>query len=507
MLRPGDEPIPGYQLERFLGKGQFGQVWQSSSPGKTSLALKFLNLGGKEGWREFRSIQQIKGVRHAHLMPITALWLLDEDGKVLDDDLMASIASTPKNAATETLVVSPRESRSTEPAWLVVAQLLGDKTLADRLKEHQAEGHAGIPADELLTYMEEVAKGIDFLNSPQHDLGSGKVALQHCDIKPANILLMGGSVLICDFGVTRTLAGQSMSATATSMVGSPAYMAPECIEKKPSSASDQYSLAVTYYELRTGQLPFETLEYLDVLESHKRGKLKFADVPPAERKVLQRATSVNPKDRFNTTAEMVAELRRAVAGEPAPTKGRWPIVTVGALLVAAASLIGVAVNLIWNRPDGQQQGGGGVVAVTEWQLDVTPTDAEIILDGEALTSQPGGQYVLPVPVDQVQITVRRPPEYVERSQSFTHDELQQQPAQKLALRGNADYYSRRSEELRRAGDEQGAIEMLQQAISLDESLAKFPPTEWLPQPDGGLGSIRCLAIAANGRLIAAAGNK
>ena len=204
MLRPGDEPIPGYQLERFLGKGQFGQVWQSSSPGKTSLALKFLNLGGKEGWREFRSIQQIKGVRHAHLMPITALWLLDDQGRVLDDDLMASIASTSHASPSETLVVEPRSGRNADPAWLVVAQLLGEKTLADRLKEHSDQGHTGIPADELLTYMEEAAKGIDFLNSPQHDLGAGKVALQHCDIKPANIFMVGRSAWICDVGVTRS---------------------------------------------------------------------------------------------------------------------------------------------------------------------------------------------------------------------------------------------------------------------------------------------------------------
>ena len=40
------------------------------------------------------------------------------------------------------------------------------------------------------------------------------------------------------------------------MAGSPAYMAPECIvRQQPSRASDQYSLAITYYELRSGELP------------------------------------------------------------------------------------------------------------------------------------------------------------------------------------------------------------------------------------------------------------
>ena len=69
------------------------------------------------------------------------------------------------------------------------------------MAECQAQGLDGIPVDELLRYMEEAAKGIDFLNSPRHDLGEGPVAIQHCDIKPANIMLTGDSVMICDFGV------------------------------------------------------------------------------------------------------------------------------------------------------------------------------------------------------------------------------------------------------------------------------------------------------------------
>ena len=181
MLRPGDEPIPGYQLERFLGKGQFGQVWQSSSPGKASVALKFLNLDGKEGWREFRSIQQVKGIRHAPLMPITALWLLDEQGNVLSDDVLSSISPTERPSATQTLTANTLPA-SARPTWLVVAQLLGDETLADRIKVHQTAGKDGIPVDELLQYLEEAAKGIDFLNSPKHDLGEGRVALQHLSL-------------------------------------------------------------------------------------------------------------------------------------------------------------------------------------------------------------------------------------------------------------------------------------------------------------------------------------
>ncbi len=49
------------------------------------VALKFLNLDERQGLKEFRAIQRFKTIRYPHLASVTALWLLDETGKVLDD--------------------------------------------------------------------------------------------------------------------------------------------------------------------------------------------------------------------------------------------------------------------------------------------------------------------------------------------------------------------------------------------------------------------------------------
>ena len=85
MLKEGFEPIPGYRLLNFLGRGQFGEVWRATSPGGTYIALKFLNVQERQGRKEFRAIQKVKGIRYPHLVQTYALWLLDENMHVIDD--------------------------------------------------------------------------------------------------------------------------------------------------------------------------------------------------------------------------------------------------------------------------------------------------------------------------------------------------------------------------------------------------------------------------------------
>ncbi|MGV3484056.1 MAG: protein kinase domain-containing protein, partial [Planctomycetaceae bacterium] len=161
--------------------------------------------------------------------------------------------------------------------------------------------------------MDESAKGLDFLNMAQHDLGEGLVAIQHCDVKPANIVLLGSSAVVCDFGLARILSRNQV--TATSASGTPAYMAPEAIAGRPCKTSDQYSLAVTYYHLRTGTLPIADGTLWEVLDAHKTGKLDLSRVPEHEQAVLRRATSLAWEDRFESNGDFVDSLREALRVE------------------------------------------------------------------------------------------------------------------------------------------------------------------------------------------------
>src|SRR5262245_8633066 len=108
-----DEPVPGYRLVKFLGRGNFGEVWQARGPGGIYVALKVINLGRREGLKEFKSLQLIKSVHHPNLMPINSFYLKDENGYLLDDSVSLELVSarSPRGTAA---VGMPSQSRPSE---------------------------------------------------------------------------------------------------------------------------------------------------------------------------------------------------------------------------------------------------------------------------------------------------------------------------------------------------------------------------------------------------------
>jgi serine/threonine protein kinase len=289
--RPGVEVVPGYELLALLGRGGFGEVWKAKGPGGVTLAIKIIDkVDDKAGRKEFRALRLIKDINHPNLVTVSGFWLKDSDGRLIDPEAITDDPAT----------------RQVRPAELIIAMDLGEMTLLDYL-ERCRKGlletqKGGIPADELLEYMEASAKAIDYLNT-RHDV-------QHRDIKPQNILIVGGSAKICDLGLASTV-----SAVRTSMggAGSLAYMAPEVYaSKRPSRATDQYSLAIAYAELRTGRLPLSDCESFSVLDDAKRrGILELSWLEEPERTVIAKATSLNPDERYPRCLDMVRALRRA----------------------------------------------------------------------------------------------------------------------------------------------------------------------------------------------------
>jgi serine/threonine protein kinase len=291
-----------------LGQGGFGAVWKAVGPGGVPAAVKIINLTAKHAHKELRAIQRVKQIRHPNLVPINGVWLKSKEGQLLDEGALDPAGSSQISSIKGTMVV-PRQTERPKPDQLIIAMGLGDKQLADRMQECQELGLPGIPPEELLDYMEAAARGIDHLNSPKHPGESGLVAIQHCDIKPQNIMIVSGVAQVCDFGLARVLGEAPTLAAATYAYGAPEFLK----DQRPSNGTDQYSLAITYIELRTGHLPFteDDLNPLGIYNAHLEGRLDLSKVPAGEMPVLKRATALKPQDRFPTTMEFVRALRRA----------------------------------------------------------------------------------------------------------------------------------------------------------------------------------------------------
>jgi len=308
--RAGDKPVSGYKLIRKLGEGGFGEVWLAVAPGGAEVALKFIDLTGQQGFREFKSLRLVKKITHNNLTPLHGFWLKNEDGTLIDESDVTWSQLAPAAPNDPSVSSALATAVFTHPVELIVAMGLGKKSLYDRLRECKDEGLAGIPADELLDYMADAARGIDYLNRPIHDMGHGPVPIVHSDVKPHNILVVGDGAQVCDFGLAHAVEALRKTCAAPLTL---AYAAPESFRGKPSDKSDQYSLAITYVELRTGSLPFdESLTGYEVMTAHVQGDLDFSRLMPAEESVIRKATAPLPQDRWQNCREMVIELRRAL---------------------------------------------------------------------------------------------------------------------------------------------------------------------------------------------------
>ena len=142
----------------------------------------------------------------------------------------------------------------------------------------------------------------------------------HRDIKPDNVMITrDGKVKVMDFGLARSNEMSTLTVSGT-VLGTPAYMAPEQIMgAPPTPASDQYALGVTLYELFCGRRPFEEDNMVALIQSHMAKQpppLKefCQDVPEGLEAVIMRLLQKSPQSRYvDLKAVKVALLPLLVA--------------------------------------------------------------------------------------------------------------------------------------------------------------------------------------------------
>lgn len=145
-----------------------------------------------------------------------------------------------------------------------------------------------------------------------------KRGIVHRDIKPSNILMpMPNWPMVTDFGIAKLLNDAQMQLTRSNQrMGTPAYMAPEQVTGRPIDArTDLYSAGVVLYELVTGSVPFEADTIAAMMNKHVNEappppRRLNPEIPAALETLLLRALAKDPNQRYQTIAEMAAEMER-----------------------------------------------------------------------------------------------------------------------------------------------------------------------------------------------------
>jgi hypothetical protein len=166
----------------------------------------------------------------------------------------------------------------------------------------------------------------------------------HGDVKPSNVLLDSTEhAYLADFGLTRRLEEEGSQSTEGESLGTPAYVAPEQIERKAIDVrADVYSLGCVLFECLTGIPPYRGASRLAVAWAHleeappSASELE-AGLPEAIDPVLRRALAKEPEERYPTCAALISATEQAFGIKQSVDRRRRLM-----LIAAAAALLAIA---------------------------------------------------------------------------------------------------------------------------------------------------------------------
>jgi serine/threonine-protein kinase len=292
-----------YEILDLIGTGGMGSVYRAKDKLGEEVALKVIHseLGVKEEFRArfYSEAAMLRGLgRHAN---IVFLWGL--------------FGETQPGQEHETL-------------FIVMDYVEGADVAALMQGSDGIPGTGLLPEASALPILRQAAAAIEFAHS-EHVI--------HRDIKPSNILVLRqddlgppklkseADVQVMDFGLARASYAPRM--TATGVIGTPEYMAPELFREGSDGGDDQtdiYALGITAYEMMTNSVPFrstseDTMASLIQIATDKMEQdppLPSTFYPPLDKGVeamIMKAITPRPEDRYGSVTEMIAAVDAEMA--------------------------------------------------------------------------------------------------------------------------------------------------------------------------------------------------
>lgn len=274
--------IDDYSLLEPIGGGKDGQVWlvrHLNGSGPREVAIKFFRNSGPDDMKRINL--EFETLRRAHHECIPRVY---GDGIKWHDRVP-----------------------------YMVMDYAGPKTLAERIASEKC-----IPVRQALGLAAQVADALDACHS------SGIV---HRDVKPLNIRIRhsgtsGDHAMLVDFGIVKK--HDLNITTAGDIVGTPNYMSPEQVKgERLDSRSDQYSLAISLWEMLTGCVTFKAKTPWEVMRMHVEtppGPLRITSLDPADPLyasidfALRKALSKDREARFSSCTEFIRAA--GMTGQP-----------------------------------------------------------------------------------------------------------------------------------------------------------------------------------------------
>ncbi len=255
--------IPGYKIEKVLGKGGMATVYlavQENFERHVALKVMHKTLIEDESWsqRFLREARTVAKMSHQAIVPVY-------------------------------------DVGSAGTLHYMSMEFLPGGDLKEKMRK-------GLTVLDSISIMKSIAKGLDY---------AGSKKLVHRDIKPENILFReDGSPVISDFGISRLTDSKTNITVTGSMVGTPHYMSPEQaqgIDVDPRS--DLYSLGIMLYELLTGEVPFTGNSAINIGIKHiSEAPKALPDELKGFQKVMDKALAKNPDERYQSGEEFCAAL-------------------------------------------------------------------------------------------------------------------------------------------------------------------------------------------------------